>query len=372
MQLPLEESRDDLGIFMSDRAHRRHQAHNSPSPKPDLGRLSFSPPRRRRGRRAVKGAIHHAHFHRCRPRNLNLNLHTTSISGRHPVLSQNAHRLFLRHFPRSDGDMALSPSARQRLGLLKQPLALRTCRGWSNFPGLVTSAAEVLGQTLVALARSGIDVTDVNLAGGGAAHVISPEGCPTYGDLDFVIELPPSADERSGRSAVVGAVCALLAENAEHQLRTAEAGLVQDAFMSKMFVTAPDADDAWALVSIDCGPASAASGAAPRSLDFKFVRRLERPNQFTVDAFSISLPARTLAAAVLQPRRGARPSWAALTARSAEDERLLAMLPPPPDPTDTVRTVCGLPLDTALQHLERKQIAVVGDESRLGGVRGGG
>lgn len=129
------------------------------------------------------------------------------------------------------------------------------------------------------------------LIGGAAAHVIGTRREP-YNDVDFTFEMTISGarDFDRIRMAVASAVLQMMPPETNRARLTPAA--INEAYAEKMLVVdnscGGTGGDRWSLISLGV-PTLANSFGVRETVELKFVDRMDRPYQFTVDSFQIKL-----------------------------------------------------------------------------------
>lgn len=123
-------------------------------------------------------------------------------------------------------------------------------------------------------------VRSIRLNGGAASHVLTTDTQP-YNDLDLIfnISLSGNRDFDRVKSAVLRALVDLLPEGVSRKRMTPCS--IKEAYVSKMVKVNKDGDR-WSLISLGTLPGQ-------RNVELKFVDRMKRPFEFSVDSFQIVL-----------------------------------------------------------------------------------
>jgi len=207
------------------------------------------------------------------------------------------------------------------------------------------SASTLMAAIRMALCRAGVAVESITLEGSAAANVLNPITAPVYNDLDIVFHIDSEAVLDSVRD-VVGPVFASLLTPPFDALSGRAAF---ELMVGKQFIMDDPDGDAWAVYAIE-----GAHGAP--GMDWKFVKRLGRPFEFSVDSFQILLDG---------------PGPAAAVAAAKKQMVELESAPGPVSPPLIVARSSAMSVSVAVEHLNRKHI-VVKTESDMALVRGGG
>eukprot|EP00042_Codosiga_hollandica_P045897 m.473396 g.473396 ORF g.473396 m.473396 type:complete len:588 (-) comp57121_c0_seq2:1729-3492(-) len=211
--------------------------------------------------------------------------------------------------------------------------------GENRFPPFPVAPALLCSTLARAICAAGISLVDVRLEGSTAAYCttgsIDPLFPPVFRDFDFVfyLEGDDRADLSRMRSIVLSSLCTFLPES----LRMVDEFSLCEAYVAKMFITPPASspkDDAWSLITLRNEPDNPA-------IDLKFVQRISRPYQFSVDSLQI----------ILTPSN--------LTAFSNLVFPAASVGPIDPPARTQVRTSCpGITVHNVLEHIAQKVIHV--------------
>ncbi|XP_050428598.1 terminal nucleotidyltransferase 5C isoform X2 [Adelges cooleyi] len=127
---------------------------------------------------------------------------------------------------------------------------------------------------------SSTHVKSIRLNGGAASHVLTTDTQP-YNDLDLIfnVSLSGNRDFDRVKSAVLRALVDLLPEGVSRKRMTPCS--IKEAYVSKMVKVNKDGDR-WSLISLGTLPGQ-------RNVELKFVDKMKRPFEFSVDSFQIVL-----------------------------------------------------------------------------------
>lgn len=225
---------------------------------------------------------------------------------------------------------------RRLIAVLTSPINVES---QGHLPVLSFTPARFIFLLRKKIVARGIEVSDVRLEGSGAAHCLSQNAMP-FNDLDVVFHLESIRREDliCMRGLVLECMSSFLPEGMRH---LDEYSL--SSYLSKMFITPTTTNDgdSWALMTLRAGPSST-------PLDLKFVQRMSRPFQFSMDSFQIFLDERDLA-----------PVLEDSLAAAAQGIPLVL-----------VQSTFGN-VQTAMQHLDGRLI-VVHEPRDLASIHGGG
>ncbi|XP_029968430.1 terminal nucleotidyltransferase 5C [Salarias fasciatus] len=152
--------------------------------------------------------------------------------------------------------------------------------GRGNFPTLEVRLSDVVARVRSHLEMSGVAVKDVRLNGSTASHVLVRDLGWTYKDLDviFRVDLPREAEFRLIRDVVLGTLLDFLPEGVNKEKITAVT--LKEAYVQKLVKVSTE-QDRWSLISL-CNHHG-------RNVELKFVDRIRRQFEFSVDSFQIVL-----------------------------------------------------------------------------------
>ncbi|KAL3245159.1 hypothetical protein MRX96_018295 [Rhipicephalus microplus] len=223
--------------------------------------------------------------------------------------------------------------------LLEEPVSVQ---GRGNFPALETRLRDLVQRVRSQLDRQGVPVRDVRLNGGAASYVLEPDTSAEYNDLDVIFGCELGSSGAGGFERVKTAVLDALAELLPAGVKRINACALKEAYLHKLVKVATD-EDRWSLVSL--------SNSLGRNVELKFVHRMRRQFEFSVDSFQIVVDPLLL----LHQCGGG--SAEALLPRCTQDFF----------PSVLAESVYGN-FGQALEHLRRRLIATRNPEE----IRGGG
>eukprot|EP00042_Codosiga_hollandica_P030631 m.178983 g.178983 ORF g.178983 m.178983 type:complete len:671 (+) comp53410_c0_seq1:278-2290(+) len=159
--------------------------------------------------------------------------------------------------------------------------------GNSTLPPFCVEPLRLCSTVKQAILEARIGIREIRLEGSTAAYCATdqdPAFPVVFRDFDFVfyLEGESRADLVEMRSIVLACIARFLPE----PLQTIDEYSLTAEYVAKMFITpAPlnPSDDAWALVTLRNYPHYPA-------IDLKFVQRIHRPFQFSVDSLQLVLP----------------------------------------------------------------------------------
>ncbi|XP_051939016.1 terminal nucleotidyltransferase 5C [Hippocampus zosterae] len=210
--------------------------------------------------------------------------------------------------------------------------------GRGNFPTLEVRLKDIVARVRSSLTLSGVCVKDVRLNGSTASHVLVRDLGWSYKDLDviFRVDLPHESEFRLIRDVVLGTLLDFLPEGVNKEKITP--ATLKEAYVQKL-VKVNTEQDRWSLISL--------SNNNGRNVELKFVDRIRRQFEFSVDSFQIVLDS--------------------VLAFYAAGEAAAKPMSPEHHPAVNGESVYG-DFDVALGHLRDKLIATKRPEE----IRGGG
>uniref|UniRef100_A0A5S6QEV7 polynucleotide adenylyltransferase n=1 Tax=Trichuris muris TaxID=70415 RepID=A0A5S6QEV7_TRIMR len=150
--------------------------------------------------------------------------------------------------------------------------------GRGNFPTLEISLRDLVNVVLSRLQHLGVSVREVKMNGGAASHILSSANLP-FNDIDliFVADLSAPKQFDTIKECVLDSLLEFLPDGISRAKISRTA--MKDAYVRKMVKVSDE--DLWSLISLN--------NNAGRSLELKFVHRMRRQFEFSVDSFQIHL-----------------------------------------------------------------------------------
>lgn len=164
---------------------------------------------------------------------------------------------------------------------LDQMLRETVCiHGKGNFPTLDLTLLDLVDNLRDKMERSDIPVRHVRLNGGAASYVLCSDESKVYNDLDviFGVDLSTEENSRKIREIVFGTLLEFLPDNVNKN--RIGCSVMQEAYVEKM-VKICSPRDQWSLISL--------SNNKGKNIELKFVDRMRRQFEFSVDSFQIIL-----------------------------------------------------------------------------------
>lgn len=152
--------------------------------------------------------------------------------------------------------------------------------GRGNFPTLKLALKDIIQTVRNRLDEASIQVHDVRLNGSAAGHVLVKDNGLGCKDLDFVfqVSLPSEMEFQLVRDVVLQSLLHFLPEGV-NKLKISPMTL-KEAYIQKLVKVCTDIDR-WSLISL--------SNKDGRNVELKFVDRIRRQFEFSVDSFQIIL-----------------------------------------------------------------------------------
>lgn len=152
--------------------------------------------------------------------------------------------------------------------------------GRGKYPTLEIKLRELIGKVRARLRRDGLEVRYVKLNGGAASHIIGSNTF-AFNDLDLIfgVDLSTSNNILKVKAAVLDSLIEFLPRHkASASIQSNSA--FKDAYVQKL-VRVSNGGDQWSLISL--------SNNKGRNVELKFVDKMKRQFEFSVDSFQINL-----------------------------------------------------------------------------------
>lgn len=163
---------------------------------------------------------------------------------------------------------------RRLLAVMKEPFLVH---GRGNFPTLTICLRRLIQMVQKRMSDNGVHVKRVKMNGGAASHIIALKKLP-YNDIDLIFDVIDLTDFDIVKESVLAALLEFLPEHVNKDKITSAS--MKEAYVRKL-VKVDDGTDRWSLISLnnDYG----------RYVELKFVHRMRRQFEFSVDSFQINL-----------------------------------------------------------------------------------
>ncbi|XP_066265811.1 terminal nucleotidyltransferase 5C-like isoform X1 [Branchiostoma lanceolatum] len=152
--------------------------------------------------------------------------------------------------------------------------------GRGNFPTLQICLKSLVQMMRKRLSEEGIPLRDVRLNGSTASYILSDESAFCYNDLDLIFGV--SLDSASDLQRIKDMVLDCLLDFLPCDVRKERISplTLKDAYVQKLVKIANE-NDRWSLISL--------TNNSGRNVELKFVDRMRRQFEFSVDSFQIVL-----------------------------------------------------------------------------------
>ena len=153
--------------------------------------------------------------------------------------------------------------------------------GKGNFPTISLKLKDLVLLVKEKLMKDGISVKDIRLNGGAASYILGLESpVQSYNDLDLIfgVELESHEDLQKCKNAALDSLKDLLPDDVSREKMSPSK--IVDAYVQKMVKVATE-KDRWSLISL--------SNNKGRNVELKFVHKMKRQFEFSVDSFQILL-----------------------------------------------------------------------------------
>ncbi|XP_067945647.1 terminal nucleotidyltransferase 5C-like [Watersipora subatra] len=155
--------------------------------------------------------------------------------------------------------------------------------GRGNFPTLEVRMQDLVQKVYSKLEKNGVIIKDVRLNGSTASYIVGDAKTNplTYNDIDLIFSLDSKSEEKllCIRDYVMECLLEYFPDGIIRDRLTNVA--LADGYVSKMTKVWQDNGDKWTLVTL--------SNNRGMNLEFKFVVKMKRKYQFSVDSFQIVL-----------------------------------------------------------------------------------
>ncbi|CAF1136998.1 unnamed protein product [Adineta steineri] len=256
---------------------------------------------------------------------------------------------------RSPNSTLLHRHVNKLCSILEQPIEIH---GQGSFPALNIVPKDFLIELRRAFHVNQIDIKNIRLNGGAASYVLTNDKSFSYTDIDFVFRCDLSSE--SIWTQIKTIVCECLSQqipSTSSQLLLSPI-IIQAAYVEKIVrVINPSNNDSWALISL--------YNINGQNIELKFVDRMKRQFQFSVDSFQILLdPLLDYYDRIskYQQQINKKQQYYQNDYRSSKNNRYIYRYP-----IISVECLYGS-FDAALTHLNRRHIVTTSPE----GIHGGG
>ena len=153
--------------------------------------------------------------------------------------------------------------------------------GRGNFPTLDVKLRDLVQVVKDKLAMDGVVVRDIRLNGGAASYILGTTNVQEYNDVDLIfgVDLSNHNELQKIRNCVLSCVSHFLPEDANKEKISSCA--LKEAYVQKMVKVCNEHGDRWSLISL--------SHKTRKNVELKFVDKMKRQFEFSVDSFQIIL-----------------------------------------------------------------------------------
>lgn len=153
--------------------------------------------------------------------------------------------------------------------------------GRGNFPTLDIKLKDLVQVVNEKLIKEGVSVRDIRLNGGAASYIFGTDNVQSYNDLDLIfgVDLSNHNELQKIKSCVLGSLLDFLPDGVNKEKMSSCS--LKEAYVQKMVKVCTDHGDRWSLISL--------SNNKGKNVDLKFVDKMKRQFEFSVDSFQIML-----------------------------------------------------------------------------------
>lgn len=153
--------------------------------------------------------------------------------------------------------------------------------GRGNFPTLDVKLKDFVQIVKEKLKADGVSVRDVRLNGGAASYILGTTNAQEFNDVDLIfgVDLSNHNELQKIRNCVLGCLVNFLPDGT-HKDKISSCTL-KEAYVQKMVKVCNEHGDRWSLISL--------SHKTRKNLELKFVDKMKRQFEFSVDSFQILL-----------------------------------------------------------------------------------
>ena len=157
--------------------------------------------------------------------------------------------------------------------------------GRGNFPTLDITLKKLVQAVRDKLQKEGISVRDIRLNGGAASYIFGTENIPSYNDVDLIfgVDLSDASSNHTElqkiKHCVLGCLLDFLPEGVNKEKMSSCS--MKEAYVQKMVKVCNEHGDKWSLISL--------SNNKGRNIELKFVDKMKRQFEFSVDSFQVIL-----------------------------------------------------------------------------------
>jgi hypothetical protein len=155
--------------------------------------------------------------------------------------------------------------------------------GRGNFPTLDVKLKDLVKVVRDKLTAEGVSVRDIRLNGGAASYVLGTESqevqVQPYNDVDLIfgVDLSNHSELQKIKNCVLGCLLQFLPDGVNKDRMTSCS--LKEAYVQKLVKVCNERGDRWSLISL--------SNNKGRNVELKFVDKMKRQFEFSVDSFQI-------------------------------------------------------------------------------------
>ncbi|KAL4232672.1 Terminal nucleotidyltransferase 5A [Mactra antiquata] len=155
--------------------------------------------------------------------------------------------------------------------------------GRGNFPTLEVKLKDLVQVVREKLRTEGVSVRDIRLNGGAASYILGNgnENVQPYNDLDLIfgVDLTNHNELQKIKNCVLSCLLDFLPEGVNREKMSSCS--LKEAYVQKMVKVCNEHGDRWSLISL--------SNNKGKNVELKFVDKVKRQYEFSVDSFQIIL-----------------------------------------------------------------------------------
>ncbi|XP_033741166.1 terminal nucleotidyltransferase 5C-like isoform X2 [Pecten maximus] len=153
--------------------------------------------------------------------------------------------------------------------------------GRGNFPTMDIKLKDLVQVVREKLRTEGVSVKDVRLNGGAASYIFGTDNVRSYNDLDLIfgVDLSNHNELQKIKNCVLGCLLDFLPDGVNKEKMSSCS--LKEAYVQKMVKVCNEHGDRWSLISL--------SNNKGKNVELKFVDKMKRQFEFSVDSFQIIL-----------------------------------------------------------------------------------
>lgn len=153
--------------------------------------------------------------------------------------------------------------------------------GRGNFPTLEIKLKDLVQLVRQKLKSEGVHIRDMRLNGGAASYALGTDTAQSYNDLDLIfgVDLSNQNELQKVKNCVLGCLLDFLPAGVSKEKMSSSS--LKDAYVQKMVKVCNEHGDRWSLISL--------SNIKGKNVELKFVDKMKRQFEFSVDSFQIIL-----------------------------------------------------------------------------------